>query len=597
MNERIGPGPAPVGEGLADVQAELPGIDLGLDPVLIVGAGPVGMTAALMLAYYGIRSIILDDDNKLSYGSRAIAIHRSALEVWEKLGAVEPMLAKGMAWHTRRTYFRDQELFRQQMPPLAPGVLPTFINLQQCHTEAFLLEQIQGTRLIDIRWLHRVVGLRQERSGVTLEVKTSFGPGRFHGSYVLACDGARSTIRNLLNLPFPGTTHEDRFLIVDIRAELSFPGEPRFFFDPPSNPGRTLLIHPQPDNIWRIDWQLPVNTDIAAEYRPENLERRIRAVIGPDVPYELVWMSDYRFHQRLAPNFRQGDVFLLGDAAHLVAPFGARGMNSGIHDVENLCWKLWLVLTGQAPAALLDTYQTERWAAQQHNQDVTSTTMRFMVPPTPRHLQVRNAVLRLSPYLRFLRRHVNSGKMIAPFTYQESPILLPDAGLAPLRGWAWRKAPALGARVPDGPCEVAGPGGRRPERLRHLLGLRFTALLWASSQAQARAWVIAFGATATMPVSLCLVLRDAWTAEALPPLPPGVRVLLDTTGALAQAYAARPGSLYLVRPDGHLAARRRRARPQDLPTLVRAALGAAPSPAPAPSRNGHADRLEPLSVG
>jgi hypothetical protein len=357
-----------------------------------------------------------------------------------------------------------------------------------------------------------------------------------------------------------------------------------------------LLIHPQPDNIWRIDWQLPVNTDIAAEYRPENLERRIREVIGPDVPYELVWMSDYRFHQRLVPNFRQGDVFLLGDAAHLVAPFGARGMNSGIHDVENLCWKLWLVLTGQAPAALLDTYQTERWAAQQHNQEVTSTTMRFMVPPTPRHLQVRNAVLRLSPYSQLLRRRVNSGKMIAPFTYRQSPILLPDSGLAPLRGWLWRKAPPLGARAPDGPCEVAGPEGRRPARLRHLLGLRFTALLWAARREHVLAWISAFGQTATLPVSLCLVLRDAWTAEALPPLPPGVRVLLDTTGALTQAYAARPGSLYLVRPDGHLAARRRHARPHDLPVLLRVALGAAPSQAPAPARNGHADRLEPLSV-
>jgi hypothetical protein len=271
-------------------------------------------------------------------------------------------------------------------------------------------------------------------------------------------------------------------------------------------------------------------------------------------------------------------------------------MNSGIHYVENLCWKLWLVLTGQAPPVLLDTYQTERWAAQQHNQDVTGTTMRFMVPPTPRRLRVRNAVLRLSPHLPFLRRHVNSGKMIGPFTYRQSPILLPDAGLAPLRGWTWRKAPPPGARAPDGPCEVAGPAGRRPARLRHLLGLRFTALLFPAHHEQALAWITAFGQTATMPVSLCLVLRDAWTAEALPPLPPGVRVLLDTGGALAQVYAARPGSLYLVRPDGHLAARRRRARPGDLPLLMRAALGAAPSPAPAPVADRKSDRLEPLSV-
>ncbi|HUS15137.1 MAG TPA: FAD-dependent monooxygenase, partial [Chloroflexia bacterium] len=206
-----------IGDTLEDVLADLPGIDLELDPVIIVGAGPVGMTAALTLAYYGIRSILLDDDNKLSYGSRAIAIHRSTLEVWEKWSSIDDMLANGMAWQVRRTYFRNTELFRQQMPPVAPGTLPTFINLQQCHTEAFLLKNIQATRLVDLLWLHKVQNLEQDATGVTLEVKTMQGLRRIRGSYVLGCDGAHSTVRHLLNMPFPGTTHPDFFLIADIR--------------------------------------------------------------------------------------------------------------------------------------------------------------------------------------------------------------------------------------------------------------------------------------------------------------------------------------------------------------------------------------------
>jgi 2-polyprenyl-6-methoxyphenol hydroxylase-like FAD-dependent oxidoreductase len=570
MTERISDQYRLMGAAVGDVPAALEGIDLEGDPVLIVGAGPVGMTAALALAFYGIRSIILDDDNKLSYGSRALAIHRSALEVWEKLECVAPMLARGFAWQARHTYFRDTHLFTQQMLPLAPDVLPTFLNLQQSVTEAILLDSIRETSLIEVRWLHRVVGLRQEGRRVVLEVRTTHGADEIAGGYVLGCDGARSAVRDLLNMPFPGSSHADRFLIADIRADLPFPREPRFFFDPPSNPGRTLLIHPQPDNVWRIDWQLAATVDMDLELRTDILDNRIRSVIGPDVAYEVVWVSHYRFQQRLVPRFREGRVFLLGDAAHLVAPFGARGMNSGIADAENLCWKLHLVLTGQAPDALLDTYQTERWAAQQHNQVVTQETMRFMVPPTPAHLRRRTLLLRASRYLSTLRRHVNSGKMVGPYTYSDSPLLVPDL---PAETRAWPAAPALGARVPDAPCTVVGNAGPRSTRLRHLLGVQMSALYFVRDGTDIPPVLDGFRAAQIFPVALYLVVAPAMLA-ALPPRPPGVRVLVDTTGALATAFAARPGSFYLLRPDCHLAARRRVFDPATFATLVNTALGA-----------------------
>lgn len=562
-------------------------------PVLIVGAGPIGMTAALELAACGIRSLVLDDDDKLSDGSRAIAIHRSALEVFEKLGCSEPMLKRGLAWQVRRTYFRNTELFCQRMPPPAAGTLPTFLNLQQCDTEAILLERMYASDFIDVRWLHQVVGVAQDATGVTLEVRTPQGVQQVRGSYALACDGARSAMRKLLHLPFPGTTHEDRFLIADIRATLPFANEPRFFFDPPCNPGRTLLIHPQPDNIWRIDWQLPPNVDVAAEYQPANIDRRIRAVIG-EVPYELVWLSDYRFHQRLLEQFRHGRVFFLGDAAHLMAPFGARGMNSGIQDVDNLIWKLSLVLREHAPDALLDTYHTERWAAQWHNQQVTQSTMRFLVPSSrPRRL-VRNLILRASPYVKPLRRLVNSGKMVEAFPYRCSSINVPEA-LPPLvRGWSWRNAPAVGTKAPDAPCVVVEPAGNRPTYLRTLLGTAFTALYFARGETSIHSFAtVAWLKALPAPTRLVIVMPETTAArtDALPQLPQGVQLLRDPEAALAKAYGARPESLYLIRPDGHLAARRRAIRPQEVASLVNLACGMQPVPQSQPVRLSQAAPL------
>ena len=325
-----------------------------LPPVAIVGAGPAGLTAALDLAHYGIPSIVLDEDILTVFGSRAIAYHSSALAVWEKLGAGQAMLAKGVAWHKRHTYFRQKEVYTQSFPP-APGALPGFLNLQQYYVERYLVDQVEHQPLIDLRWKHRVTGLSQASEAVTLEVETPAGPAQVKAAYVLACDGARSTIRCLLDLDFPGHTFDDRFLIADVKASLNLPPEPKFYFNHPSHPGPTVLIHPQPDGVWRIDWQVGAGVDVEAEKAPEKMDRRIRAFIG-DVPYELVWLTDYRFHQRLLERLRHGRVFFVGDAAHLVAPFGARGLNSAVQDVENLSWKLALVLNGQASDSLLETY-------------------------------------------------------------------------------------------------------------------------------------------------------------------------------------------------------------------------------------------------
>ena len=534
-----------------------------VEPILIVGAGPTGMTAALDLAHYGIPSILFDEDQSLSEGSRAIAYSSATLAVWEKLGALEPMLAKGVAWSVRHTYFRQRELYTQNFPRPGAGFLPRFFNLPQYYVERYLRDCVEASPLIDMRLNYKVTGCRQDSETVALQVSTPQGEQEFKGAYVLACDGARSTMRKLLNLPFPGVTHRDHFIIADVRVDLQSPPEPRFFFDHPTNPGQTVLIHPQPDGIWRMDWQVGSEVDIQVERQPQRMDRRIRPLIG-DLPYEIVWLTDYRFHQRILQQFRHGQIFFLGDAAHLVAPFGARGLNSAVADVENLVWKLALVLNHGAPLALLDTFQTERWPAQQHNQIVTNTTMLFMSPPNRWRRILRYLILRLSEFYRPARRWVNSGKMADPFTYTQSPLLSADD--APVK--AWQGAPPLGSKVPDAACVCLSGAEQKHVFLRTLLGSGFVVLYFAAHLQEGQPF-----SQADCPSLPGLPVR-VFTILAQPPEQPTPEpFLVDENGALHKTFAAAPGALYLIRPDGHISARRRSARPSDLPALLCKACG------------------------
>lgn len=533
-------------------------------PVLIAGAGPTGMTAALSLAHYGIPSILLDEDHVLSGGSRAIAYSADTLSAWERLGAAGPMLAKGITWSIRHTYFRDRELFTQNFPLPGAGFLPRFFNLPQYYVERYLLDRIEDTPLIDVRWDHKVIGCRENSGQVSLKVTTPAGEQEFRAAYVLACDGARSSLRKLLNLPFPGTTHLDYFIIADIRVDLDSPPEPRFFFDHWTNPGQTTLIHPQPDGIWRLDWQVGPEVDIEVERDPQRMARRIRPLIG-DLPYEIVWLSSYRFHQRILERFRHGQIFFLGDAAHLVAPFGARGLNSAVADVENLVWKLVLVRQYGAPDRLLDTFQAERWPAQMQNQKITNTTMLFMSPPNRWQRFLRNLILRLSAFYLPARKKVDSGKMYQPFAYTNSPLLTPDD----LPEKEWQGAPPLGSKAIDLPCSCWLGGELKPIFFRTLLGSGFVFLYFASDPAEGQPFSsqAASPRLPGIPVQFYIVLSkppDHSSQESL---------LIDENGAVQKAFAARPGTLYLIRPDGHIAARRRGAQPSDLAAFLERASG------------------------
>jgi 2-polyprenyl-6-methoxyphenol hydroxylase-like FAD-dependent oxidoreductase len=471
----------------------------------------VGLTLAARLAQHGIQVTLFEQTPRhIGEGSKAICMQRETLEIWSRIGMGERVASRGVQWQVGRTFYGTRELFSVQLPGSSADHFPPFVNISQTEVEELLLNRCRELG-VDLRWGHRLEGLTDEGANVRLALATDGGRAELRARYVVGTDGAHSTVRDLIGVGFPGHTHDDQFLICDIRARLPFPSERRFFFDPPWNPGRQVLIHPQPDDTWRIDWQIARDTDIEAERADGRLERRIRAVIGPTADYAIAWMTVYRFHQRLAEAFRRRNVFLAGDAAHLYAPFGARGLNSGAADAENLAWKLAMVLRGQAPEAMLETYEMERHAAARENLAVTDATMRFMAPQgTPQRLW-RNLVLRGSTRFGWFRRRVNSGKLAEPFAYAASPIVEPGPEDPSL--------PRHGAVAPDARL---GDGTRLKERF----GSTFVVLVAGASPDVARA----LGA-------------PSW------PVP--VEVITDE--ALTAFYGAAGPRAWIVRPDGHLA--------------------------------------------
>ncbi|TCO56086.1 FAD-dependent monooxygenase [Actinocrispum wychmicini] len=497
-------------------------------PVGIVGAGPVGLVTALRLAGLGVPSVLLEADPELvKQGSKACLVQGDVLEVLDKVGCARTLADEGVTWTVARTYVRNQEI-RAARYQGGLGFGP-FVNISQHRVEQVLTAAVAAEPLCDLRRGHRVTALTQDADSVTVRVRTADGEVDRRFSYLVGCDGVRSGLRDELGVAWTGYTHGDRFLITDIRAKLPLARERHFHYDPVFNPGRQLVMHPQPDDIWRIDWQLPPDADIAAERADGRFDQRVRAVIG-DIPYEVDWVSTYRFHQRVVDRFRVGRVLLAGDAAHALPPYGSRGMNSGIQDADNLAWKLAFVLAGHAGADLLETYHVERHAAARENLRVTEATLKFMVPPNRMRRWARAVLLSLSQSLGIARRYVNSGKMAEPYTYTDSPIVQ-------------KGHPVLGAFAPDGWLLVDGVR----TRLRELLGDRFVALLFARNTDElarmvTRSWPVPVGLVAVLPTDV--------------PAPPDVTVAVAEDDRLAAAYGGTDAPVWwLARPDGHLAAR------------------------------------------
>ncbi|QVQ51173.1 FAD-dependent monooxygenase [Spiractinospora alimapuensis] len=503
-------------------------------PVLVLGNGPVGQTTALLLARWGVPTIVVDErPGRDLVGSKAICQQRDVLDIWESVGAGGRIAAEGTTWSTARTFFRDRELFSVTVPDGGQSSFPPFVNLSQSRSEEILDECVAAEPRIDVRWSHRATAIEQDDEGVTVTCATPTGEVRLRATHVVACCGAHTEVRRMLGVGFEGHSFTDQFLICDIRADL--PGwveERRFYFDPEWNPGRQVLIHPCPDSTFRVDWQVPPEYDLAAEEADGRLDARIRKIIG-DRPYEVVWKSVYRFHSRVAERMRVGRVLLAGDCAHLYAPFGARGLNSGVGDAENAAWKLAYVRRGWAHESLLDSYHHERYAAARENLEITTATMDFLVPHSEEQRRHRREVLERAVHDSSAHPLVDSGRLAEAFWYVASPLTTEDRTRPfpgrPARGTL--PTPGPGILTPDLPVtHVDGS----PGRLRAMAREGFL-ILTAGPDAHR-------GAQVAVERALSGPVRVLKAAE------------LDPSGRLAEALGMRDGELWVVRPDAYVAA-------------------------------------------
>ncbi|MBQ1766034.1 MAG: FAD-dependent oxidoreductase [Aquincola sp.] len=500
-------------------------------PVVVVGAGPVGLALAIDLAQRQVPVVLLDNDHQLSSGSRAICFAKRTLEIFDRLGCGQPMVDKGVSWNVGRVFLRDEPVYAFDLLPETGHERPAFINLQQYYVEGLLAERAAQLPLIDLRWDNAVQAVEQHADHVLLTVATPEGPYQLRADWLVACDGSRSTVRELIGQESTGRVFKDRFLIADVKITgRQQPPERWFWFDPPFHPGQSVLLHRQPDDVWRIDFQLGWDADPEAAKRPENIIPLVKKLLGDDVPFTLEWASVYTFGCRRMASFCHGRVLFAGDSAHGVSPFGARGANSGVQDADNLGWKLAAVLQGQvvgdAAQALVASYGREREYAADENILNSTRATDFITPKSAVSRLFRDAVLQLARSQPFARRLVNSGRLSVPATLDGSPLNTPDVddfqGLM-RPGAVAADAPLRGVEVAEAPLRGAVGGW-----LLRALSSGFTLLVFGEA--------------------------PAWAHDL-----PGIALLQVTAGeahALAwQRYDAQPGTAYLIRPDQHVCAR------------------------------------------
>ena len=509
-------------------------------PVVVVGAGPVGLTTAIDLAQQGQDVLLLDNDDTVSIGSRGVCYAKRALEVLDRMGCGESFVQKGVSWNVGRTFLREGEVFNFNLRPEEHHQRPGMINLQQYYLEEYLIQRTQQLPNLQKRFKSNVISVVRGEDKVTVRVETPEGPYSLTTDWLVVADGARSPIRTMLGLDIEGKIFMDRFLIADVVMKADYPAERWFWFDPPFHPGQSVLLHKQADNVWRIDFQLGWNADPVEERKPEKVIPRIKAMLGDTREFELEWVSIYTFQCRRMNSFNHGRVLFVGDAAHQVSPFGARGANSGIQDADNLAWKLKLVMDGKAPATLLDTYTEERGFAADENIKNSTRSTDFITPKSNTSRTFRNAVLELAANYPFARALVNSGRLSVPSWLADSSLNTTDTA-----AFAGQMIP--GAPMADAPIRtIEGEGW-----LLHHVGNRFQILHYVEDASTIEAAKL----QALTELKHNIITVDPIVVARTGQAPAGIKTLIDSQGCVAQRYDLQPGTTYLIRPDQHVAAR------------------------------------------
>ena len=501
-------------------------------PVAICGGGPIGLACAADLAGHGVQSIVFEQSGTVSDGSRAICWAKRTLEILDRLKVGALMAEKGVVWDVGKVFCGDRRepIYTFDLLADKQQKMPAFVNLQQFYPEEFLVERISLLPETEVRWQNEVIAVVNRDGKVEVTIRTPDSEYTVTCDYLIAADGHRSPIRSMLGLEFEGRTFEDNFLIADVRMEIDGPAERRFWFDPPSARGKTALLHRQPDNVYRLDFQLGNDIDREEELKPENVGRRVREFLGPDVDFEYEWVSIYKFSCLKMESFVHDRILFAGDSAHLVSPFGARGANGGIQDQDNLAWKLALVIKGLAPPALLNSYDDERIYAADENILNSTRSTDFLTPRSPVSETFRDAILELAEKTEFARSFVNSGRLSLPATLDDSPLNTLDSD------------EFTNKQRPGSPCMDA-PLSRNGERvwLLDLLGWGFKGIYFADGD-DGTSIVVALD---NSPLPIELIVVGGTNADSL----------VDDENLASEHYDATPGSFYLVRPDQHVAAR------------------------------------------
>ncbi len=499
-------------------------------PVVIIGTGPVGLAQALDLGRRGHQVIVLTRFDFIPRGSKAICFAKRSLDILDRLGVGDRVVNKGITWNVGKVFWQDRSdpIYQFDMLPTKNQKRPGFVNIQQYYVEEYLLDALLQLPNVSIRWGHDVIAVDPATDHVALTVATHEGDYQISCDWLVACDGNKSTIRTLMGLDFEGRVFEDNFLIADIRMKGEQPSDRRFWFDPPFNRGQSALMHKQPDDIWRLDFQLGWNIDRSACVKPENVDRYVRAMLGDGVDYEEEWYSVYTFQCRRMARFVHGRVIFAGDSAHLVSPFGARGGNGGLADIDNLGWKLDLVLNGTADEALLESYNEEAILTADENILASTRSTDFLTPKSSVSTAFRDAVLELASFHAFARPFVNSGRLSMPVSYPNSRLSTPDD--AP-----WPIGVAPGAPAVDAPL---GNGW-----LLEKLGQRFV--------------LLGYGLNNTKVAGIEKIDLAQF----------------PNTELAVQRYGLENGSCTLIRPDQYVAARWKSYAPPKIAAALTRAMG------------------------
>lgn len=525
-------------------------------PVIVVGGGPTGLYCALDLAKQGIPSVVLDEDNTVSYGSRALCFSKRSLEILDRVGCGQAMVDKGVTWQLGKVFFHERQVYEFNLLPEDGHQRPAFINIQQYYPEEFLVNRIQDFPEIDLRWQTKVTQVKKVGELVEVSVTTPAGDYRMTCDYVLVADGANSPIRESLGLPSSGQIFNDTFLIADILMKADFPTERWFWFDPPFHPGQSVLLHKQPDGCWRIDFQLGPNADRQAWRDPEKVRPLVKAMLGDDIEFEFEWLSVYSFRCRRMDSFIHEDqILFVGDSAHQVSPFGARGANGALQSAENLIWKLTRVLKQQAPAALLRTYDQERSQGADENILNSTRATDFITPKNRMTRFFRDTVLELAEQYTFARPLVNSGRLSLPCIYEASPLSIPDTTTD-----HFPKALRPGSSCKDAPIKALNAAHSAEPWLLQQLGDRFVLLV------DGRALPSEALAQLEQVADLDIVVIAEQVSS-------NYTTLKDSVGLVTERYDLQPGTAYLIRPDQHVAARWRQVRADKVLAAMQRALG------------------------